>query len=531
MGVPGLRIMCQLSAALLGIGASGTASAQAPEQTPVVAIAQKPGSWKRAETEHFILFSDGTAQELRLDAIKLERFDRLMRTLTGIGDDKGQVKLSVYFVRSADKVQSLYPGPVKNIGGFYAPSPAGAVAVVPRSVDAFGSGDRKFAEVEDVVLFHEYAHHLMHQYFPVAYPAWYVEGFAEYVSNTRIDADGKASYGIANISRAPSLFLETGMPIEKLLTARVTDLKRSEISQFYARSWLLSHYLSREKTRTGQLKQYLAAIQKGTANLGAARSVFGDLDALDKALNRYMKGKLEYSQLVNPLPAPADFTVTPLDQGTSDSVLLQLKLTRMTKPEEREPIAAELRKLATRFPGNAAILTALAEAEIDLGNHAAAGRAADAAIAAAPANSRALVWKGLSLARPLAGASDRDAAKWKEARGWIVKANRANPEDPLPLMEYYLSFAQAGQAPPAIAIDGVGKAVSLVPQFSGTRLMYASALASQKKFVEAIRILERIANDPHGGSLSEFARKRIGELEAAKNGATLPEAGLKDAQP
>lgn len=512
--------MC-VAAALLTPTMSFPTGAQVPTTPPVTVTAPtKPGDWRRAETEHFILYSDGSEKELRADAVKLERFDAMMRLVLGVGDDKGQVRLTVYFVRSTAKVQSLYPGSVKEIEGFYSPSPAGALAVVPRSLEAYGDGTRGFAQSEDVVLFHEYAHHLMRQYSVSAYPAWYVEGFAEYVSNARIEPDGKASYGIPNISRAPSLLLESPLPIGKLLSARVTDLKRDEVPLFYARAWLLTHYLSAGKSRSGQLEDYLAALNKGTASLVAAQQLFGDLKVLDRELNTYLRGKLSYRSLSKPLAMPADFSVTTLDEASSDVVLPQLKLTRSTKPAEREPIAAVLRGVAARNPGNVAALTALAEAELDLGNFAAAGTAADAAINLAPTNSRALLWKGLSISRPLAKAKDNDANKWRVARSWIVKANRANPEDPMPLMENFLSFAIPGMTPPESAISGVAKAVALVPQFSGTRMMYASALAKQKKFDEAITVLQPIANDPHGGGKAEFVRKRIALLERAKAGET-----------
>ncbi len=524
-----LRILAGLGAVLFPFALDFPLLAQAPQAAPSTANqitvngSKSLGNWRRTETEHFIFYSDGSEKELRSDAIKLERYDQLMRLLTGIGDDKGQVKLTVYFVRSTSAVQALYPGPVKSIGGFYSPSPAGAIIVVPRSIDAYEGDSRKFAETEDVVLFHEYAHHLMQQYFPAAYPAWYIEGFAEFIGNARIETNGIASYGIVNISRAPTLFMDSGISIEKLLTARVSDLKTDDVSRFYAYSWLLTHYLSFGKTRKGQLANFLAAVQAGKAALVAAQEVFGDLKTLNRELDIYKTGKMVYTKLNNPLPEPASFAIGTLDEGSSKAVLLQLKLTRSTKPNEREPIAAELRGLATRFPGSPAILTALAEAELDLGNYAAGGTAAEAAIALSSTNSRALLWKGLSLSRPLAKAKDRDAAKWKEARGWIVKANRANPNDPLALMEYFLSFTIPGQTPPDIAIQGIGMAVSLVPQFPGTRFMYAGALANQKKFPEAIRVLQPLASNPHGGKMTEYVRNLIAQLETAqKGGLVLP---------
>jgi hypothetical protein len=497
--------------------------AQTPTTSPITVIApEKLGNWRRAETEHFIFFSDGSEKALREDAIKLERFDKLMRLLTKIGDDQGQVKLTVYFVSSASRVQSLYPGPVKSIAGFYATSPGGVLAVVPRTAEAYNGGSNKYAEIEDVILFHEYAHHLMLQYFPAAYPAWYVEGFAEFIGNTRVENDGIIKYGMPNISRAPSLFLGFQLPIEKLLTARVTDLEGEQIGSLYARGWVLTHYLNFEPSRKGQLKSYLDAVGQGKSSLDAARASFGDLKQLNRALDRYVSSSIRYSKLGAPLSAPAEFKVTHLSEAVSDTILLRVKLARGTAPKERAPIALELRKLAAIHPGNASVLTSLAEAELDLGNDAASGVAAEAALKIEPQNGRALLWKGLSLSRPLARAADHDPVKWKAARSWIVKANRANTDDPLPLFENYLSYTQAGMPPTEIAIKGLAMAVGLVPQESMLRFAYASALGGQKKYDEAIAVLGPVANSPHGGDSADAAQKLIAAITQAKASGTVP---------
>jgi tetratricopeptide (TPR) repeat protein len=520
-----MRIRSAIAAATLFIFPQIT-FAQATPTPPLTSAATKPGDWLRAETPHFILYSDGKEKELREDAIKLERFDTLMRGVTRIGDDKGQVKLSVYFVRSPEKVRALHGGKSANVAGFYRTSPAGAVAVVPRSIDAFTGDNAKFAEIEDVILFHEYAHHLMLQYFTAAYPAWYVEGFAEFIGNSRVESNGMASYGIPNISRAPTLFSGSRLSIDRLLTLSTADVRSSDADLYYGRAWLLTHFLHFDKTRSGQLTKYLNSLQTGKPSLIAAQEAFGDLKQLHKELDRYLNGKMRYTSLAAPIPAPTQLAVTRLDEGASAAVLLQMRLSRGTLPDEREPLAAELRKLAALYPGSREVLTALAEAELDLKNFAAAGVAADKALALDPTNSRTMLWKGLSLSRQMADAGETDAAKWKSARSWIAKANRANPEDPLPLMEYYLSFGQAAQATPQLAVDGLAKAAGLVPQDSGMRWMYSGALADQKKFDNAITVLRPIANNPHGGSMSETVRKRIESLEKAKNGKALPREDL-----
>jgi hypothetical protein len=529
-------ILVSLNAVLLLCTSAGSTHAQLPTAasppitSPPITVPEKPGKWRRAETEHFIFYSDGSEKALREDVIKLERFDHLMRLVTGVTETTSPVKLTVYFVSSGEKVRALYPGTVKQVVGFYNATLGGAYAVTPRSLQSYGDDyGKNYAVPEDVVLFHEYAHHLMLQYFSTAYPAWYVEGFAEFIGNARVERDGLAKYGLPNVGRAYSLLLGRQLPIEKLLTAQVADLKGNEaIESLYARGWTLTHYLHFEPSRKGQLGTYLNAVAKGTPSLDAARASFGDLKLLNRALDRYLEGRMTYTKMNRPLPEPKPFTVTQLGEGSSDAVLLQFKLTRTTAPKEMEPIAQALRTLAARFPDNIDIATALAEAETDLGNDAAGERAADTALKINPQSSRALLWKALSLALPLRRDKNTDAKKWKEVRGWIIKANRANPDDPLPLFNYYLSFIDAGQPAPDLAIQGLGKSVELVPQFDGARFTYAAALGGQKKYDLAVAVLNPVANDPHGGGTSDAARKIIATLERAKANGTVPDINLDD---
>lgn len=474
-------------------------------------------AWTRAETDHFILYSEANEKSLRAEGVKLERFNMMMRLLTGAKDSgEKPVRLTVYFVRTPEQARALLPGKARQVAGFYIPSAEGALAVVPRMINAPEAASR-YTDIEDVVLFHEYTHHLMLQYFPSAYPAWYVEGLAEYVGNSKIEDDGSVKLGLPNLPRAYTLTNRPKFPLLRLLTTRVADIQREEVSAFYARSWLLVHYLEIDPARSAQLRTFLDAVRSGTGGLDAARAAFGDLTALDKALDRYLTQRMmSYRTISSKLASPTNIVVQPLDAAASDAVLPALRLKRGTPVAEREALAAELRKLNLRYPDDARLLTLLAEAELDLRNFAASEAAADAALRIAPKESRTLLWKGLSQARALSAARNRDGERWKTARSWIVRANRANTEDPLPLIAYFRSFVDAGIAAPEVAVKGLDKALSLVPQNRNLRLTYARALAGQRKFDDARVVLEPVANDPHGGGASEAAVRLLARIDAAK---------------
>jgi tetratricopeptide (TPR) repeat protein len=481
------------------------------------------GGWYRAETNHFILYSDGFERVLREDAIKLERFDYLLRTFTGKPNGGTGAKLTVFFVRDQGKVKSLYGSKNTNVAGFYHATAAGAFAVVPRSIDGVAQSNTS-ASSEDVILFHEYCHHLLRQTSSSAIPSWYNEGFAEFAGNTLVEAKGTAKFGLPNFGRAYTLLEEFPISLEKLLGSPSSALTREEGDKFYAQAWLLTHYLSIGKRRAGQLQSYLKAVSAGQPSLDASRAVFGDLTMLKKELRQYVGRPLPYVPITKPLPMPTQIDVKQLDKGSSEAVLLQYKLSRGTVEAEREPLAAQLRSLAAKYPENVDVLTALAEAELDLKNYDVAGQVADRAIARDPNRSRALLWKGLSISRKLLDSGSDDDAGWKAARNWIVKANRANTEDALPLFEFYQLSKLQGKPTTDIQIAGLEMALSLVPQDDGLRATFAIALLEKRRFDDAKLVLQPMLNDPHNPNAIEFAKKILNQIEEARKVAPLAPA-------
>ncbi len=484
--------------------------------------------WIRADSAHFIGFSDGDENALHKDMLRLERYDLLLRKRLDIGDDLGQVRLTVFFVRGTDIVQKLYGGKDHNVAGFYTASAEGAIAVVPR---VSGDGDQ-YSLSSDAILFHEYAHHLMFQYFQAAYPAWYVEGFAEYMSTTEFERDGKAKIGIPAYHRAYGLAEGYAIPITKLLTATVEDLKRGDQDPFYGRAWLAVHFFTFSKERRGQLGKYLALVAKGTASIEAATQTFGDLNKLNKELDTYLSAsRLSYMLVTDAQSAPDTITVTALSEGEGAAMSYRIAMTRGTPNGTGEPQAVAMRKIAAKYPQDPAVLTLLSEAEHDAGHWQASIDAADAALKLSPTMSRALLWKGEGMIQLLSAAKEADADKWKAARKWIIQANRASTEEATPLVLYYASYLRQGTNMPDLAVDGLHKALTLVPQEDDIRQMYVIALARQKKFAEALAVLAVLANSPHGGEDRDAVRKladRLKKAQATGDGSLIEEPDTKD---
>lgn len=105
----------------------------------------------------------------------------------------------------------------------------------------------------------------------------------------------------------------------------------------------------------------------------------------------------------------------------------------------------------------------------------------------------------------MAGAKP-DAATWAKVRGLIIRANRAAPNDPLPLSAFYEWHELAGIKPPAVAVAGLRRALELAPQVSGLRLTLAAHLIGEAKRDDARVVLAPLLNDPHSSEVRAAAR-------------------------
>ena len=159
----------------------------------------------------------------------------------------------------------------------------------------------------------------------------------------------------------------------------------------------------------------------------------------------------------------------------------------------------------------------LAEAEFDAGNDPEAIAAADRAIAADPDRINAYIQKGYALARGASDADDRDAA-WKAVRSQFVKVNRIENDNPIPLMQFYLTYREQGINPPDIAVQGLQRALELAPYDPQLRWMNANQYMTDGTYAWAAATLAPLANNPHPSSLTEMAQALMEEAETKAAG-------------
>lgn len=477
-------------------------------------------AWYEVRAPHFTVYSQGSADTIRRFVTDLERFDQAARKLLAYADHEGDDPnpLTVFVVENVNAVSKLCKDgrakqvedkACKFVAGFYDGRADGSVAFVPRSA---GSGS-PLALTAQTILFHEYAHHLMQVNSLAVYPAWYSEGFAEFMANVKLDRAGEVGVGLPAYSRAYSLLRERAIPVRDVLMISPSRLPPGDRSAFYGRAWLLTHYLTFAKGRDNQLTDYLLALNRGTPNAEAAAAAFGDLDVLDKEVRDYLNGKMSYLPVkVSDLP-PERIRIRRLDAGEEALMPIRLQSRRSVNSETAPGVAAEARRLAEAWPGSAGAQLILAEAEFDAGNDDAAEAAADRALAVEPDMAAAMTFKAQAIMHRAQNGNHFDEPIWRAARGWLLKANKIENDAAWPLILYYRSFLQQGKKPTDNAVEALVRGVVLVPQDGGVRLMLVSQYLRDGKVKEAKALLTPLAFHPHAPP-DNPARRLLDRIDA-----------------
>ncbi len=472
-------------------------------------------AWQKASSPHFVIYADEAPDQLHAFAIRLEKFDRAVRQVRAMGDPKvgDGNRLTVYVVPDIKAVQALavkMTDLTPNLAGFYQGSAVGSIAVVPKR-----SGDSDQGDLDDQsTFFHEYAHHLMYFDLNDPTPLWYSEGFAEFMSTATFGKDGSVVLGRAALGRADAVDDRRTFPLEKMLTGKYAKLTEPEWNALYARGWLLTHFLTFEPTRKGQIQHYLKDIGTGKDPLVAAQTAFGDLTILDRNLHGYLgRSRLSALKVAAPALAIGNITVEPLSAGASEIMPLRTRLKVGVLTRDKAALAQQIRSVAARHANDPFVQMTLAEAEFEASQYAAAEAAADRALAASPGLVDAMIVKGSAILEQ--AALDEKGKSFADARSWFMKANKIDSEDPEPLMLFHEAYLRDTGQPTANAIAALHYASDLAPQDIGLRMQSAYQYLRDGKLADARRALVPVAFDPHGQGSSRSAQAAIAKIDSA----------------
>jgi hypothetical protein len=483
-------------------------------------------SWVKAQSDHFTVYSNNSTAVTRQFAQRLEAYYytlyELYRTKNADAD-MARPRFDAYLLHDRRDMRAVWPGIEEDVAGFYRQCEEGSAAYATYEISVAGGTSHIKKQKDgflDYVLFHEYAHHFMFENYNVPLPAWYVEGFAEYFMTMQIDG-ANIAIGQVQPERYQRLVGEGWLDYADMLRG-VRQTQSDKALQFYAQSWLLTHYIMASPERIRLFAAYIDDINAGADPVTAFESRFGvTMKALPGVLHDYLqKGVPVVSFTFKSMPeARVEVTAMP---KSADKLLMwrsALETCAANKLGEDLPaqIDAERRKYGDdAFSQGVAARAAILRDDASTAQLDDTQASLDLRIAADPQDSEAQYLLGrLHYKRAkLAGAhADTDMA---QARTALLKAYKLDPMYAPGL--YYLSLAQGNLPtyPNEAAINAAIQTSNLAPSVPEYAWHAAQLLIFRDRPADATILLTPLAANPHSASTARRARAVIEAIHANK---------------
>lgn len=473
------------------------------------AAAPAIAEWKRAESPHFVVYSDGgNDATLRRYVQSLEIYDYTLRARMGLPPDEAPArKLPIYLVSNNSALARINPGTLPDVAGTY----------FPAEEDIFAAAIR---DAQQDYLLHEYFHHFFYELGSTThYPSWLVEGLAEYFMTAEITPTSVV-IGNFNNNRAYWLVNSPWINLDTLLSKRISEVRgEADKATYYPVAWLMTHWFMSDPNRKVWLTDYLARVRTGGDPVGSLTEATGmTLPAIRSELRRYMGRRLNSTRYEGIFPT-TEVVITRLPGSANDLLLLGQRLKIGVPAEDRAETAALVRRMAARHPNDSFAQLQLGHAELHFGVPEVGEAVLSELLEREPDNVEALQLMASHYIQ-LARETDGDPSTLlTRARAFLARAYRIDNESYLTL--YNLALTRQGQRgyPNENDMTTWREAFARAPQLSSIRLGYSAALMETQAFDQAVALLEPLANTPHGGDAAAAASQMI---ERARAGLAPP---------
>lgn len=453
--------------------------------------------WLRARAPGFIVYSQGEPATLERMARDLERFDAALHFEMGVPNGPVGAPLTIYLFDDPKAVAHLLSR--DHVAGFYAPRIDGSVIFSHRKED------RNRGPTARETLFHEYVHHFMYRHIAAPWPAWYREGYADYLSTTAFLPDGRFTTGRPALFRLGTARRKS-VPLLTLLEEDEGAYPEGKERWFYANAWLLVHLLRNDPLLGRRLDAYLDALVKGEPH-DVALLELGNVSLIEQRMRDHAGSAMVERVSNMTLAPPQPVTIERLDGAASR--LLDLELAWQFG-KDRERTLAELGKLVAEYPKRADVAYRYAVALSQLDKPEAESQA-DRVLALDPTMPRALVMKAELLRK-------RRGPK-QDVQALMHEAARLAPDDPLVQLAEYQTRVKDGRVAAREAFPLIERAYQLASEVPKLRLTYALALAAQGRLDEGEELLVRLAGEPEASVRAKAALKRFREIRLAREQA------------
>jgi tetratricopeptide (TPR) repeat protein len=362
------------------------AQAEAPATANLdrVQVAGKKGeasNWFRAESQHFVVFSDTREEDVSQFLDNLEKFDHLLRIYAQPHQTPSspEPKLTLYYHASLSDLRRVGDGSPVDAVGLYSSCASG--------VQGFGAHLERIPTLDDAQLgkaepnatltnaFEAYARHFLYRHTDIRTPAWFIDGFALYFSTVRFSerqmAVGRAPQAVANYLRFLGAGRRYSLDYEDVLQGNLANAHSYAGTagvrlEFETKSWLLTHYMMSSEDNRKRLNRYLLLTGNGASPRDAFERAFDmKLGDLDRVLWRYSLRGLEVMKGMPEALPVAQLSFRTLPRSTGEFVLADAALKACPRPEAGQALLKQVTELAARFPDDALGRMTLSRAQID----------------------------------------------------------------------------------------------------------------------------------------------------------------------
>lgn len=485
----------------------------------LAALPAQAGDWLRARTPNFVIESDTTAPVLRRHAQQLEAFRTAALWVLGKDgvEQTQRPPTQLMLLKQREALNEARPGSSPNVWGFLAQCEDGAVAfaAVPSETDRMPEDWGRF------VVFHEYTHRLMFQVGQRYYPAWFVEGFADFMAGTEIEP-GRVTFGQSAPSRTGVLAGRGWLDAAELLAAgpEIYAKQDGTVGFFYAQAWLLTHFLLSDTALTRRFHDYFEKVGAGADPVQAFEPAIGiAVASLNQRLQQHLR-RLRTTRVSGRDLLQAEPVIEPV-AGPDGQVLLAAAVLKTCPPRvQGERMLVRLRALDGEPTSQGqGVRLARARAELAFGDPAAARDALMALVAKADdlAEAHQLLARALVAAAPKDDAEAREAAR-QEARTHAFRAYRLQRQD-APTLYRLAQLLQPDGVTANLrnAARGAHALEPLVPLYA---VLAAQVALDAGQRDEAITALAPLATYPHNPPQMARLRRAI---EALRQGADRAE--------
>ena len=527
-----------LAAAMCLFSALDAGAQDASAQSVKVTGQKHASPWFRAESQHFVVYSDTRNEDVTLLLNNLEKLDHLLRIYTrdyrvarGV-----QQKLTLYFHNRVESFNALATDEPEEAVGLYSSCGAGVqgFAVNLKPLASLRNDQLIKAPLNSSLsyIFEAYTRHFLYRYTDIRAPISYIDGLAQYFSGVRF-SDDHMVVGRPPVDVGRYLYhLDSGnrynLSYENVLepaTASSQGFKAESGSrlEFLARSWIMTHYMLSSSENRIKMDKFLNLVHQDIPAGKAFETSFGlNVDDISDAMWRYRIKGLEIAEIDVPSLPAAQVGFTSLPASTTDFILADATLKSCPTRKTGEALLKSLSQKAATIRNNDFAKLILSRAQIDWGNAADALPYLTEATRKDGANGEALYLLGLANLR----LHEQDKAAAREsylqaAKSHLARARALNPASAQAAFAFYQAEMRGSAPPGDKALEAAIAAWKNAHEVNAYARSAALAYAYTGRAPEADNALTLIAHNVRDPEMASWATSWQGKLAKGVNRADL----------